>query len=678
MLLHEAVALHRAGRLADAEAKYDVVLARDPHQGDALNLKGLIALDRGRTTQAVELLERAAKAAPSNAPLFFNYGNALGAAGFSERAIAAYQRAIRLQPAFVDAHINLGVLLDSLGRLSEAIEAFRHASRIGPNDVRAHRNLALCLIKLLKNQQGSPREALVTEISAAFEHARRLAPNDPDILFDFGNFLAEQQEHARAIAQYEAALTLKPDWPEVLSNLGESLRHDGRIDEAITMQRRALSLRPGNPDMRAHLANALQQGAHYDEADRIYREMSAEDPNSALPYIYRGNLCRDQGRTDEAIAMYEEALFHSPDFHEVYSNLGSAFAEEGWTASSYVLHQKAVASKDATAETRLSLAIVSLSLGRFAEGWAGYEYRFESSSEDLHRRPLPPPYWRGEDLGGKKIFIWTEQGIGDEILYAQMIPDLIARNARCLIACSKRMVPIYARSFPECVIVGYNNSALDVLGGDEFDYQLPIASLGPFFRNDFRSFPQRTGYLKADPEKVRCLRARYEELARGRRIVGLSWRSKARNGSAKSLSPLDLAPLLTTRDVFFVNLQYGDCSADIAEVRDKTGVEIYNDPSVDSLSDMDGFFAQVAALDLVITTSNTAAHTAGAQNIPVWVLLPYARGVPWYWFRSHSRSPWYPSARLIRQTKATFRQPWWEEVLAETAKRLMTLDSQAF
>jgi len=113
--------------------------------------------------------------------------------------------------------------------------------------------------------------------------------------------------------------------------------------------------------------------------------------------------------------------------------------------------------------------------------------------------------------------------------------------------------------------------------------------------------------------------------------------------------------------VMFVNLQYGDCTQEIAEVRDKLGVEIHQDPEIDALTDVDGFFAQVAAMDLVISTSNTAVHVAGSMNIPTWLLLPHGRGALWYWFLRREDSPWYPSVRILRASGTHPDLPWESE-----------------
>jgi hypothetical protein len=309
-----------------------------------------------------------------------------------------------------------------------------------------------------------------------------------------------------------------------------------------------------------------------------------------------------------------------------------------------------------------------LQLGRFAEGWPDYEYRFEAPKEYNERRPSPPPYWNGEDLTGKKILIWTEQGIGDEILHASMFGAVAARAERTVIECSTRLAPIFARSFPRAEIFAYESYKAAVTPAGALDYQIAAASLGGYLRPDFASFPRHQGYLKADPARTAELRSKYQAMAPGKRLVGISWRSRRdRVGIHKSMALREFTPVLQTPGAAFVNLQYGDCGAEIAATRAELGIEVIHDADIDPLRDMDAAFAQVAAMDLVISTSNTTVHAAGAQNIPVWVLLPYAKGCLWYWFLKRADSPWYPSARLVRETRVDPSRPWWLELVPRVA-----------
>jgi hypothetical protein len=268
--------------------------------------------------------------------------------------------------------------------------------------------------------------------------------------------------------------------------------------------------------------------------------------------------------------------------------------------------------------------------------------------------------------------VWTEQGLGDEILHGSMLPEIIAQAKSCVIECSARMVPVFARSFPAAHVAGYRASNIPVTPPDDIDYQVPIASLGRHLRPDLASLPRHEGYLKADPAKTAELRKRYETLAQGRRIVGISWHSKNQAfGEPKSMSLGDMASILQVPGIMFVNLQYGDCSSELAQVREQLGVEVIQDAAVDPMADMDMFFAQVAAMDLVLSTSNTTVHVAGSLNIPVWVLLPHGRGLAWYWFLRRTDSPWYPSARLVRvDPKIAPGQARWLELTERTTADL--------
>jgi hypothetical protein len=238
------------------------------------------------------------------------------------------------------------------------------------------------------------------------------------------------------------------------------------------------------------------------------------------------------------------------------------------------------------------------------------------------------------------------------------------------IQCSARLAPIFARAFPSAKVED-RETPHDV---SDCDYQTGVGSLGRYFRSELVNFPREAGYLKADARKVEELRSKYVERARGRKIVGISWRSKNDTlGPDKNTTLEQMCSILQTPGVMFVNLQYGDCTAELANARERWNVDIFEDPAVDSLKDMDAFFAQVAAMDLVITTSNTSAHVAGSLNVPVWVLLPHAKGTLWYWFVGRPDSPWYPSARLIRAPKFDPGRQWMEAIAPSVATELAAI-----
>jgi hypothetical protein len=301
-----------------------------------------------------------------------------------------------------------------------------------------------------------------------------------------------------------------------------------------------------------------------------------------------------------------------------------------------------------------------LAEGDFARGWAGYGSRFELWDDPryrhkgFHKRASPPPYWQGQDPAGKRFLVWTEQGIGDEILFSGLLPEFASRASSVILECSERMVPVFERSFSNLRVNARGRSRSQSLGPVDADYQVAIGDLGRWLRPDFNCFPNRPKFLAADPWKTAELKRQYGSGP----LIGISWRSGAdRVGERKSFPLESWHDILRIPGARFISLQYGDFQDEAAMGCRKLGVDVLWDNRVDALANMDDYFAQVAAMDLIISVSNTAVHVAGALGQPTWVMLPTGPGCHWYWFRGVASSPWYPTLRLYRQRHRLNQSP---------------------
>ena len=511
----------------------------------------------------------------------------------------------------------------------------------------------------------------LAEAEARYRKALRDEPNNANAHNLLGTLLLQRGETALAARSLNRALQLGSGSVEIYVNLSVAYQNLELHAEAVESARRAIALNSENADVQCNLGLALTGLGDHQGALAAYKDYLRIKPKDPRAHAAVGNAYLALDQVDAAVNAWEDALAIDPCYTQAMIGIAEALSVKGWFSGSRALLENALAlaPDDPNVQKRLGLFLVQL--GDLARGWTLQDKgRFLTEKERVIRRPEPPPYWTGEDLRGKRILIWTEQGPGDEILHISMIPDLVARGATCTIECSKRLVPVFARSFTGVRVFGYKTSKVAVTNASDFDYQIAVASLGGFFRRDFSAFPRHHGYLRADADQTARFRKAYEQRANGRRIVGISWRSAGRQ-RVKSTDLLNLAPILQTSDVWFVNLQYGDCREDIAAVREKLGVEIFNDDSVDSLKDLDTFFAQVAAMDLVISSSNTTVHVAGSQNIPVWMLLHHGRGAPYYWFVGRDDSPWYPSARIFRSLTADM-EVWEIEPAQRIAAALST------
>jgi hypothetical protein len=287
-------------------------------------------------------------------------------------------------------------------------------------------------------------------------------------------------------------------------------------------------------------------------------------------------------------------------------------------------------------------ALAQLLQGDFAAGWRNFEWRWRSKDHDTPSRVYSQPLWTGQKLRSGHLLIWGEQGVGDEIMFAGLLPDVLRTGNRCILECDARLQPLFARSFP----------AIDVIsrpapGHSPFSAHLPSGSMPGLFRTTSAAFASTTcPYLFADPAQRNRFRARYGD---GKRLIGLAWSTNNRKtGRNRSIDLSSFAGLFSHSDIRWVSLQYGD-HGELEAQATAAGVPLLIDREVDQLSNIDLFAAQVAAMNLVITIDNSTAHLAGALGVPAWVLLPFASD--WRWLTGREDSPWYPTMRLFRQSQ---------------------------
>jgi tetratricopeptide (TPR) repeat protein len=648
--LRQATESRRLGRLAEARAIYAQALQRAPGHVEILRQWGTLEMQMGQPMTAAQMLSQALALKPEIPELYYEMGSALAMLGRADEAIAHFNEAIRLRPRYPEVYIGLGRLA-LMGQQSESAEShFAKAVSQKPDNGEALYGLGLAQIS-----QGKWVEA-----ERSLFKASKQAPKHPIARYNLAKAQRENGKFTESAASYREAVKLAPNNHDAFNNLGSVLNDLGKFDEAVTVLHQALKLRPDWSEALYNLGLALKGAKQPLESRAALERAIALKPNFPEALSTLGNLLKDQGLLDEAISLYQQALSFSPGYADAVGNLGLAYKASGNIDEALPLLRHAVMLDPNEHDLRNNLGLVLLSRGELAEGWVEYEHRWQSRNRPISR-PFSQTRWAGEDLAGKKLLLWGEQGVGDELLYAQQIPDLLAKGAEIILETDKRLVPLFARSFPEITVLAKQDPPGKIT--KSADFQSPLGSLGVWLRNDFAAFANNRPYLKANAELTAALREKY--LAGDTvRLVGISWRSKnERTANFKSSPLLDWAPLLRQPGIRFVNLQYGDCAADLAEIKAKLGIEIINDLSIDPLADMDGFASQVAALDQIISVSNTTVHVAGALGRPVWTLLSKGQGLLWYWFEEREDSPWYPSMRFFRQRKESD----WSELLARVA-----------
>lgn len=623
----------------EAENAYRQALLLQPDAVAVHCNLGQLLEEIGRPAEAEEIYRRALELDPDFSVLHNNLGNLYASAGRGAEAEAAYGTALKLQPDFADAHNNFGNLLMKMERHTEAEAAYRQALAHGAGHVQAWGNIGVLFANTGK----------YIEAEAAYRKALSLDPGNVFAHTNLANLLGKTHRSTEAEAVYRSALQLDPDNVEACGNLGTLLQAGGRIEEAEILLRRSVALKPDSALTQYNLGRLLLDTRRHEAAEKSFLQALAIQPDLADARESLGTVYKETGRYVDAEGAYRRALAIHPGSPGAHCNLGLLFQCMERFEEAEAAYREALILAPDNDFPIYNWALLCLSEKRFAEGWEGYERRWKMKDFNVLRHQAPQVQWRGEALAGETMLVWQEQGVGDVILYGGMIPNLLVKRVRLIVECEARLVPLLARSFPQAKVV--MRSDIVHPATLEAHWQSPLGSLCRWLRTRVEDFTWRGPYLVPDADQVSVFKRRYSELGRGP-IVGISWRSgNDKVGPRKSMSLAAWEPLLAL-GATFVNLQYGDCEEELLQLTRDTGITVHHDSSVDSLKNLDGFAAQVAAMDLVISTSNTTVHFAGALGVPVWTLLPKGGdALLWYWFNEGEDSLWYPSMRLFRQQR---------------------------
>ena len=476
----------------------------------------------------------------------------------------------------------------------------------------------------------------------------------PPFYYSLANALREQGKLEKATEAYQQVIQIQPNHADAYNNLGTVFINQDRIDDAIEAYQQAIRIQPNQGEAYYNLGNAFHSQERMEEAIEAYQKAIQIQPNRVEAYNNLGVVLIDQEKLEESVQIYQKTLEIQPNYADAYNNLGNALREQGKLEESIRIFQKATHLQPNHAEAHNNLAMMLLLKGNFENGWKQYEWRCQCDNFPFEKRDFPQPFWEGTDLNDKSILVWTEQGIGDEIMFTSILPDLLNMNANIIVESDRRMVSLFQRSFPKIQFIPRQNPPNSQLLNTTIDYQVPIGSLGKWLRRDENSFIlNRNTYLCACPKKTSRKRKEYQELANGKILIGISWKSTGINQrhtytKKKKSTPLEYwQPLLAQRNCYFINLQYGNVKQELNEFQKHNNLKIHQDEEINSLSSLDDFAAQISALDLVISTSNTTVHLAGALGKQVWTLLPH---IPdWRWTLEREDTLWYPKMRLFRQ-----------------------------
>lgn len=550
-------------------------------------------------------------------------GQACHRQGQWDLAATHYREIIERQPRSFEALHLLGMLMLQTGDAGNAAALLKRAAKVKPADAPTRTLLGVAL------QSSGEAEASVEH----FAQAVKLEPRNAEYQYNLGKALRSLNRFDEACTAYESALRIRPDYLEALNNLSETLTLLGRHADALRSADDALRIKPDYAEALSNRGAALLGLNQRDSALEAIDQALRIAPNLKKALGNRGTVMMSLNRFSEARECYERALAVAPDeplFH--------------W-----------------------NLAACLLLTGDFARGWRHYDSRWSMVLKGMHPE-FPQPRWDGAPTA-RRVLVWGEQGLGDQILFASMFNEAAQRTSLTRFAVAPRLVTLFQRSFE-----GLNICTPEAAAADQaFDCYVCMGDLCGIFRPRTEDFlNHRVAYLKADPARTADLR---REVAQpGTAVCGLSWLSNNKDvGREKSMALADLSREFGKLALTYVDLQYGDTSAERTSVRDGGGIAVQRVDSVDTFNDIDGLASLVDACDVIVTISNTTAHLAGALGKQVFLMLPYSIGRFWCWQADRSDALWYPNVRIFRQPE----DGDWGSVLAAVRDALAALPPPA-
>jgi tetratricopeptide (TPR) repeat protein len=598
------------GDLATAEDLAQSMLLDQPRDADTWHLAGVVAGRRGDHTEAERRLARAVGLQPDNTSALVLRGQALRALGRDEDALRCYDRALIQDPGRIDALQGRGFVLAAMKRPEEAVAVYTRALTMMPHsaDILIGKGNVLVTLRRYDEALVCYDQAL---IHAPAEAGRgRHGPGTQDdtrahAFYFRAEAMRELERLEEALEGFEQALALKPDYYEALLGRGRMMMRLREPDEAL---------------------------ASYDAAIRLR-------PDDARPHEYRSSALRDLNRLDDALSAAKDAVALAPKDASTLTGLAHTLRAMGRLDDAVGTYARVVELHPHMNAMRFNHAVCLLSKGDYEQGWVEYEDRWTIESMQTRKPKLRQPVWLGnEDIAGRRILLWAEQGHGDALhfcRYASLVADLgatvvlgVASNLRALMSSLRGVSDV----------VDHNDVS------PIFDRQCPLMSLPLVFRTTVDTVPAPVPYLTAPVGHLVQWRDR---LGPGREArIGIVWTGnpKHMNDRNRSVSLDMLQPLAALGHPLYC-LQRVLRPADIPAFAQFGNIRFFGP----ELTDFSETAALIMQMDLVIAVDTSVAHLAGALGKPVWLMLPFAPD--WRWLMDRDDTPWYPTMRLYRQPK---------------------------
>lgn len=604
-LLHKSLRLHQENHVPKAILGYQKVLKHHPNHADALNLMGIAHLDQNKPKNALNFFKDALQADPTFKEAYLHSGLALQRLNQHQEALDYFKQALSLSPHQIECWLNLGNSHYALAQYQDAANAYEETLRLSPQHPIALSNLANALHQLGQTEKAT------------------------ELLLNASQELNSPKQLPTALHHINHALHIAPQKLDLLFYRGTLFFRQQRYVEALNDLDQLLTYMPDNCDVLSQKGVVLQAMRRYEEAISCYQQALKKEPHRGFALLNTAKSLHELGRFTESLKAYETALPHCTTIPTALFNYA------------------------------LSLLLT----GNFKKGWAYYENRWHLGYLEKNKPHFEQPMWLNDfSIQDKTILIETEQGTGDIIQFCRFLEPLKQKGAHVILRAPASLKNVLKPLKNIDQLIDFNEPL------PAFDCYCPLMSLPLALDINLPTLTSTTtkSYLSVDSIYLNKWRSRFNTKKQIR--IGICWSGNNQFGDNDIRSiPFSLFSQINTPNVEFFCLQKELRTTDLNDFNEyaKTHPKLHflgND-----LNDYSDTAALIHFLDLIITVDTGVAHLSCALGKPTWILLPF---VPdWRWLLERDDSPWYPSARLFRQTKAN----QWEDPIHQIKNELSIL-----
>lgn len=612
-----------------AQAKAEFVSKKDSHTRDPKlhEYKPILDLfNRDEFKQVLLEANRLLVEYPKSVLLYAVCGASQLALKDYDSSIKFYSKAIEINPNYAEAYNNLGKAHLQKGCLQDAVICFEQAVAKNNAYLEALYNLGYA-------------QRILCDLDSAIKNlslAIKFDPNNSKAYFELGVAHKQAGNLSEAICSFKKFLTYEPNSAEAYFNLGECHMDSGGFNIAIN---------------------------NFEAVLRI-------SPNQAITHFQLGNCYGFLHKLPEAIYHLKYAIELKPKYVSALTNLGVALKDHGDLDAAIEIFNEILKITPENPDVLFKQSLVFLAKGNFVKGWHQYEKRWEVNAENRseyirnHEMMLMKPRWHPGANG--KTLLWSEQGIGDVLMFSSIIPEFFDASDELIIQTDNRLIPIFKRSFPKNI--KYLSSDLNL---NDFDFQVPIGSLPFHFRPSLGSFARSSGPTLKPNMKRRDHFRNYLLGDSDQKIIGVCWLGGTKFDNYYKQRELELshiAKIFSEQNVILVSLQHGDHQKELDDLEQLHGVKVKTVPNIDYFNDLDGMASLIAACDHVITSDNSLVFLAGGLGVETSVFLP--KSPSWRWLQKSQKSYWHSTVNLYWNTAGSKKTHVFQKIKDKILKNM--------